>query len=479
MIHLRQSTASQEILIGPFVDSTDGNTEEAGLTIANTDIKIWKSGATTLANKNSGGATHIANGMYYAVLDATDTDTIGPGRIYVHVAGALACVVPIVVLDETVYDVLFGTAAPSTLAAGALMGLADDAITASKIAAGAIGSSEAPLLAHLDADVSSRAPEAAGNLAAVKAKTDNLPSSPAAVGSAMTLTAAYDAAKTAAAAADVATLLTRLSAVRAAALDYLDAAVSTRSTYAGADPAGVTTLLGRLTALRAGYLDYLDAAITSRLAASGYTAPANSDVAAIKAKTDSLPTDPADESALEAILSSLATASALSDLHGDLGTVNSNVLSRLAAAGYTAPDNTSIGSILSGLAALATASALATVDGIVDAIKLKTDLIPASPAAVGSAMTLEASYDAAKAAAPAGASMALTSAAVDAVLDEVVEGSTTFRQALRLLLSALVGKVSGAPAGPIAFRDLADTKDRITATVDEDGNCTAITRDAT
>lgn len=37
----------------------------------------------------------------------------------------------------------------------------------------------------------------------------------------------------------------------------LDVAVSTRSTYAGADTAGTTTLLARLTALRAGFLDNL------------------------------------------------------------------------------------------------------------------------------------------------------------------------------------------------------------------------------
>jgi hypothetical protein len=43
-----------------------------------------------------------------------------------------------VVLDEAVYDVLFGTTAISTLAAGALMGLADGAITAVKIADAAI-----------------------------------------------------------------------------------------------------------------------------------------------------------------------------------------------------------------------------------------------------------------------------------------------------------------------------------------------------
>ena len=114
-IFLRQSTASQEVPLGYFLDSTDGNTEETALTIANTDIKIWKTGATTLANKNSGGGTHISNGIYYAVLDATDTDTIGPLRIFIHVTGALAVKVDCVVLDEAVYDVLFGTTALATL----------------------------------------------------------------------------------------------------------------------------------------------------------------------------------------------------------------------------------------------------------------------------------------------------------------------------------------------------------------------------
>lgn len=103
---LRQSTASQEILLGRFVDSTDGNTEETGLTIANTDIKLWKEGATTLASKNSGGATHIANGLYYAVLDATDTDTLGKLEVHVHASGALAVKREYMVLPAMVYDSL-------------------------------------------------------------------------------------------------------------------------------------------------------------------------------------------------------------------------------------------------------------------------------------------------------------------------------------------------------------------------------------
>ena len=105
-IRLKQSTASQEIPLGYFVDATDGNTEETGLTIANTDIKLWKMGATTLANKNSGGATHISNGIYYAVLDATDTNTLGALVVFVHVAGALSVRVECEVLPANVYESL-------------------------------------------------------------------------------------------------------------------------------------------------------------------------------------------------------------------------------------------------------------------------------------------------------------------------------------------------------------------------------------
>lgn len=108
MIYLKQSTASQEVLLGPFVDSTDGVTAETALSIANTDIKVFKAGATTLANKNSGGATHISAGNYYAVLDATDTDTVGSGSLIVQVSGALAVRHDFVVLPANVYDSLIG-----------------------------------------------------------------------------------------------------------------------------------------------------------------------------------------------------------------------------------------------------------------------------------------------------------------------------------------------------------------------------------
>ena len=107
MIPLKHATASQEIPLGPFVDDSDGVTAETGLTIANTDIKLWKSGATTLASKNSGGSSHISGGIYVATLDDTDTDTYGPLTIFVQVSGALAVKLDCWVLEADAYDALF------------------------------------------------------------------------------------------------------------------------------------------------------------------------------------------------------------------------------------------------------------------------------------------------------------------------------------------------------------------------------------
>ena len=103
---LRAATASQEIMLGPFLDSTDGDTEETGLTIANTDIAIWKRGATTYVNP-AAGATHVQDGMYLFVADATDSGTIGDMKIHVHVAGALFVVQECFVYSGNIYDSIY------------------------------------------------------------------------------------------------------------------------------------------------------------------------------------------------------------------------------------------------------------------------------------------------------------------------------------------------------------------------------------
>jgi hypothetical protein len=107
---LKQSTASQSRAIGPFLDDTDFKTAETGLTIANTDIKLVVNGAAS-ANKNSGGGTHRVNGVYGVTFDATDTATVGEMHVSVVVAGALPVFHTFVVVEEAIYDQLFGASA--------------------------------------------------------------------------------------------------------------------------------------------------------------------------------------------------------------------------------------------------------------------------------------------------------------------------------------------------------------------------------
>lgn len=72
---------------------------------------------------------------------------------------------------------------------------------------------------------------------------------------------------------------------------------------------------------------------------------------------------------------------------------------------------------------------------------------------------------------------ALAADAIDEIWDEVLEGSLTGRQIVRIMLAALAGKSSGGGSSTIKFRDAADTKDRISATVDGNRNRTAVTVD--
>jgi hypothetical protein len=129
---LRQSTASQIVQIGPFLSTTDGNTEMTALTIANTDIQLQKGYVSTRTTKNSGGATHISNAVYYMTLDATDTATVGPLVITVHVSTALACQKQCFVYPANMYDWITGAGA--TMPASGVIGTGTSTLTAAQAA---------------------------------------------------------------------------------------------------------------------------------------------------------------------------------------------------------------------------------------------------------------------------------------------------------------------------------------------------------
>jgi hypothetical protein len=244
-------------------------------------------------------------------------------------------------------------------------------------------------------------------LTSIKAKTDNLPASPAATGdipSASSIAAAVWGATTRtlssiADSAGVTTLLSRIASaltitagkvdvndktgfalttgertaianeVEAQIIDDTDSEKVLKAItdkIAAANPSlEDLTLAAIAAAVRtelATELARMDAAVTSRLSAAGYTAPDNANIALIKAKTDNLPADPAS---------------------------NTQVNTRLAASAYTAPDNTDIA-----------------------AIKAKTDNLPASPAATGDIPTANITAIKAKT-----DQLSFTGAGVDAVID--------------------------------------------------------------
>lgn len=99
---------------------------------------------------------------------------------------------------------------------------------------------------------------------------------------------------------------------------------------------------------------------------------------------------------------------------------------------------------------------IAIIDEIVDDIKTKTDNLPSDPAD----QSILAGLIAALPAAPSEADI------ITALKASVFDGLLTFEDSIKLYNAILFGKLDGGGSGTLKFRDPADTKDRITATVD-------------
>lgn len=373
-IELVQSTASQEIPLGYFVDSTDGNTEETGLTIANTDIKLWKAGATALANKNSGGGTHISNGIYYCVLDATDTDTLGPLVVFVHVSGALPVRVECVVRASTGIPVnvthFGGTAGTfsggrpevnTTHAAGTAWGsgaitaasIAADAITAAKIADGAIDAgaiaSDAITAAKIATGAISAAKFAAGAIDAAAIADAAIDAATFAAGAINAAAIAADAITDAKVASDV----TIASVTGAVGSVTGNVGGNVTGSVGSVATGGITAASFAANAITAAKLD---PDVTTELQA-GLATQASVDT--IDGIVDAILVDTAEIGAAGAGLTVLATQASVNTIDGIVDAI--------------LVDTAEIGAAGAGLTVLATAANLATVDTVVDAIKVTTD----------------------------------------------------------------------------------------------------------
>lgn len=160
---LRQSTAV-DVLIGPFVDSTDGDTEEIALTIAQADVRLSKGGQPSAQKSDVTTAAHDADGFYNCEFDATDTNTTGILVLYVHVVGALAVRHEYQVVTQSVFDKIYASgssindiAATSIVSAGAITTLSGAVVNVALVDVTAVNTDmrgndvTPPTVAQLDA----------------------------------------------------------------------------------------------------------------------------------------------------------------------------------------------------------------------------------------------------------------------------------------------------------------------------------------
>ena len=116
MVPLKQSTAVTK-KVGPFLDSTDGDTEEAALTIQKADVRLSKNGGNLAAasadqGASDAGAPYDEVGQYDIDFDATDTNTIGSLKMVIHSTGALIVQQEFMVIPPALYEAMYGSGCP-------------------------------------------------------------------------------------------------------------------------------------------------------------------------------------------------------------------------------------------------------------------------------------------------------------------------------------------------------------------------------
>lgn len=109
--YLKQSTAAT-IMLGPFLDTTDGNTPEAAMTLEDTEIWLSENGAAFANPHDTNNAAVDANVTthYTKALDDTDTGTCGILRVITKDAAALIVDDTYIVVNANVFDSLFAAA---------------------------------------------------------------------------------------------------------------------------------------------------------------------------------------------------------------------------------------------------------------------------------------------------------------------------------------------------------------------------------
>ncbi len=103
MRELKQS-ATVIVILGPHLDSTDGNSIEDGLTIAQADVRLSKNGGNFAQKDDASNATHDEAGYYSCTLSVIDVSILGHLKVATHITGALAVWNEFAVVDKNYWS---------------------------------------------------------------------------------------------------------------------------------------------------------------------------------------------------------------------------------------------------------------------------------------------------------------------------------------------------------------------------------------
>lgn len=234
---LKQSTARNVMVF--MASNVDHFTASTGLTLTTT---LSKDGGAFASM--GGTSTEVSSGWYKLALNTTDTATLGDLAIHVTATGADT----VDFREQVMADLPGGAVSSVTGAVGSVTGNVGGNVTGSVgSVVGAVASVTAGVTVTTNNDKTGYALSSGG----VQAIWDALTSA-----------------------------LTTNNSIGKLLVTDVDTTISSRAASATALSTATWT------SGRASNLDNLDAAVSTRLATSGYTAPSNASIAAIKAVTD-------------------------------------------------------------------------------------------------------------------------------------------------------------------------------------------------
>lgn len=469
---LKQSTAV-DVLIGPFVDDSDGVTAETGLTIAQADVLLSKNGQSLTQKNDATAATHDSNGYYNCELDTTDTNTLGTLTLVVNESGALPIRLDFQIVTANVWDTFCSTDQLDVNVTNIEGSDATDQIRdavvddTTRIDASALNT----LSGHDPGETIAGASDISGlndlSAADVNAEVDT---ALADIHLDHLLAADYDPASK----PGVATaLLNELVESDGGVSRFTENALEQAPSGTGASAADIADAVW-------------DEAQADHVAAGSFGLIA-SEIATIDGIVDNILAD-TNELQSDDIPGTLATMDGkldtidgiVDDILVDTGTTLQGELDGIQAD--TEDIQAQIGAAGAGLSAVPWNSAwdaevqsectdaLNAYDPPTEA-QMNARTLPAADYFDFSSdqVTVASNNDK--------TGYRLSATGVDDVLDEVVESTYTLREIVRIIMAVLAGETSGGGTGTLRFRDIADTKDRVVATVDANQNRTGVTLD--